>query len=509
MVVIDQFEELFGPEVNAEQRDDLLALLKSVFDGSKDGSSKGFYSVITMRSEQLHRCAEYPGLSEIINGSMYLIDLIDNAALRKAIISPARRVFATWDIPHDNDDSAPFEPAFVNWLMDESKKLRESLVHKPDQLPLIQHALRLIWNNAVERWDRAPQKPVVSFEDRSEWDEDTAAGFLPGCLNFAVDRTYEEATRAYAGLTPDDPQLRADAGRLLRAICIALAHRDDRGNWARRLVTKTELLEVLKDRPLRARQTADGGFDVSRLENALQIFVAHGYFMVRAHEDPERCAYEVCHEALIRHWKQYQQWLDEASNAARALQEVAENLVPQQSTGVPERWPELGPYGPLRGLRKGWWLAEKEKKAQEFIPEKDRLMLAQVLGSDATFGAKWATSELIGFLKDHARRRGEHIQSDSADEPAARRLLAAMANAFSLAALSQQARTWWFPLRPENRILSLPLASLVLICFGLVIFLVKEGERKSAEANVVMLEAQSLMKDDRDRFAAQVAHDTT
>ena len=65
---------------------------------------------VTMRSEQLHRCAEFAGLSEVINGSMYLIELLDEAGLREAIIRPARRVFEKWGLPLEAGPAAPFDP---------------------------------------------------------------------------------------------------------------------------------------------------------------------------------------------------------------------------------------------------------------------------------------------------------------------------------------------------------------------------------------------------------------
>ena len=121
-----------------------------------------------MRSEQLHRCAEFPGLSEIINGSMYLIDLIDDAALREAIWRPARRVFERWGLsPTTMPATAPFDPKFIDWLAAESGKLRESLVHKPDQLPLMQHALSLIWANAIRRWSKLVDAPATSLRSDS------------------------------------------------------------------------------------------------------------------------------------------------------------------------------------------------------------------------------------------------------------------------------------------------------------------------------------------------------
>ena len=42
MLVIDQFEELFGQDVDLQQRDDVLALLRRVFEGSHEHTAEGF-----------------------------------------------------------------------------------------------------------------------------------------------------------------------------------------------------------------------------------------------------------------------------------------------------------------------------------------------------------------------------------------------------------------------------------------------------------------------------------
>jgi WD40 repeat protein/tetratricopeptide (TPR) repeat protein len=439
MLVIDQFEELFGPDVNPQQRDDLLALLKRVFEGSQERTAEGFYIVITMRSEELHRCAEFLGLSEIINGSMYLIDLMDDADLREAIVRPARRVFEKWELPFSDEATAPFDPKFVDWLLSESSKLRESLIHKPDQLPLLQHALRLIWSNAVERWSKlksfSAQDLVISFQDKPKSEQAAGIGFLRGCLNVAADMAFEDAAAMYDGSSAASRKT-SDAERLLRAFFVALARRDDRGNWVRRLATRRELLDLIQDRPFGGYSSSSAiPFDEARFDKALNVFVARAYLMTRhAQEDASRCSYEVCHEALIRHWQRYQQWLYELGEVARSLRQVAENLLPPQIADVPDRWPELKRYGHSLLDWWGWIRAVREKRAVGIVSEYNREKLGLLFGDEAKFGSQLILNELVRFLKERNRRRGTAPRADERYESEARGLLDGIADAYVLAA---------------------------------------------------------------------------
>jgi hypothetical protein len=439
MLVVDQFEELFRPDVDRDQRDDLLKLIRAVFDGSKDAASRGFYIVITMRSEELHRCAEFMGLTEIINESMYLIDLIDETALRDAIVKPARRVCESWRLPIGAAESEPFDPKFVSWLLQESSILRASLTHKPDQLPLLQHALKLVWNHATVRWAAQRLKGMpdfsISLADRPEEEGPVGAGFLRNCLNKAADQAYEDAKAAYCGPNPTLDQM-ADAERLIRAFFVALARRDDRGNWARRLVKHQAVLDALRDLPYVQRErTPTDGVDEDRFMRALAVFIDRGYIVLRNKDaSPSGRTYDVCHEALIRSWRRYQLWLDDSGEVARALRQVAEGLMQETKNSVPDRWEYLEPYRRSPVGAWGWLRATKENRASGVVAINNRRQIERVFGNTAIFGAAWACRELINFLKDRARRDGKDVLASDETRYAldAGRLLAAIANAHAL-----------------------------------------------------------------------------
>src|SRR5262249_16165660 len=122
LLVVDQFEEVFRPEVAADPDDGgnklldmLIATCAKLAHARSSGKQSGLFIVITMRSEELHRCAEHPALAmelgeaptvhsvaDIVNHGMYLLDLLDPAHdredLREAIVRPARRVFGDWGL---------------------------------------------------------------------------------------------------------------------------------------------------------------------------------------------------------------------------------------------------------------------------------------------------------------------------------------------------------------------------------------------------------------------------
>lgn len=150
MLLIDQFEEIFRPEVAPEQRRAVVAMIRHVFLEKPEG----VFLAITMRAEDVHRCAEEPDLDDIFNSSQHLVGWLGDQELREAVVEPARTVFAAWGITLDRDDpSAPYEDATVNRIVSHVKELQCELEHKSDHLPLFQHWLTLLWRRAADRWD--------------------------------------------------------------------------------------------------------------------------------------------------------------------------------------------------------------------------------------------------------------------------------------------------------------------------------------------------------------------
>jgi hypothetical protein len=353
LLVVDQFEEVFRPEANADsEANELLDLLIATYAKlEREGSlsverRSGLFVVITMRSEELHRCAEHPALrlnvegkainrslADVINGSMYLLDLLDpeedQSELREAIVGPARRVFADWGISLDPENvDAPFAPGVVDWLLEGANRLSVELKHRPDQLPLLQHALQSIWHGAMDDWRRKEELPP--FEIRREHLQygSLESSRLPypdlvACLDFRANLTAREGierlTRDVGGET-DSTSLQTIGGELICSAFRALAQRDDRGNWARRFADPQLITQFLPTKALVQRLSFDN--KVRAIHAVLSSFVNRGYLVAKDEY------YDISHEALIRNWKQYQEWLRDPEEIAQALVRSVADLDP-------------------------------------------------------------------------------------------------------------------------------------------------------------------------------------
>jgi Novel STAND NTPase 1 len=236
LLVIDQFEEVFRPEVpvaRAGGRQDLLDMIIAacaridVERGANPEDKSGLFIAITMRSEELHRCAEHPSLgvtkdgaaephslADLVNRSCYLLDLLDpeqdHKELTDAIVQPARRVFKDWGLPFDPDhEHTPFEPDVVGWLLDGAAQLSQELEHRADQLPLLQHALQTMWHRAVEDWERmGADRPLIGRRHLGVGGAEGSnlSADLVACLDARADEARKHAIQQYMdAVKPEAP----------------------------------------------------------------------------------------------------------------------------------------------------------------------------------------------------------------------------------------------------------------------------------------------------------------
>lgn len=128
-LLVDQFEELFryAKEISRDESQLFIELLTGLLE---DGCGGRVHAVITMRSEFLGECARYDGLAEAINRCQYLLPRMDRDALTRAIRRPAELY------------GGEIDEALAARLIAEADGGQ-------DELPLIQHALMLLWREVA------------------------------------------------------------------------------------------------------------------------------------------------------------------------------------------------------------------------------------------------------------------------------------------------------------------------------------------------------------------------
>ena len=128
LVVVDQFEELFrfrhsGGTQHTEEAEVFVKLLLR----ASQQSEVPIYITLTMRSDYLGDCAQFPGLAEAVNDGEYLIPRLSRHQRRRAIEGPVKVGGGT------------IAPRLLQMLLND-------VGDNPDHLPVLQHALMRTWD---------------------------------------------------------------------------------------------------------------------------------------------------------------------------------------------------------------------------------------------------------------------------------------------------------------------------------------------------------------------------
>ena len=241
-ILVDQFEELFQFVARTGKTNDARAFVESIIrTGAPDAR---VYTILTMRSEYLAQCAEYPLLADAINSGLHLVSRMTPAQVRDAIVMPVHNAGAAITV------------ALTNRLADEAAR-------QADGLPVLQHALMRMWAS------RAP------FEPLGESPLGTAGG-LGEFLN-------DHAEQVYGALSPGQ---KAAAEKLFRCI----TEMTDEGNLVRRA---SELDRI----------QASTGVPLGTLREVIAAFEREGFLVVTTSAEDRPPLIDISHEAIARQWR--------------------------------------------------------------------------------------------------------------------------------------------------------------------------------------------------------------
>lgn len=133
LVVVDQFEELFryqqlgtGQDEKAPGISEQAAAFVNLLLAAREQTTCPIYVVLTMRSDFLGDCTQFPGLAEAINAGQYLVPRMTRDERRAAISGPVEV------------GGAKIAPVLLTRLVND-------VGDNPDQLSILQHALNRTW----------------------------------------------------------------------------------------------------------------------------------------------------------------------------------------------------------------------------------------------------------------------------------------------------------------------------------------------------------------------------
>jgi WD40 repeat protein/energy-coupling factor transporter ATP-binding protein EcfA2 len=317
LILIDQFEEVFGSQISAQSESKLLLELIVAFWAK---AHPNLFLVVTMRTDFLEQCANFPKLADAINATLFMTPVLRDSELKTVISLPPEPYHGM------------VEPKLVEATV---KDTPSEIGYNPDHLPLMQHALSWLWNNAISaaglsnsppRPDAAaPSQTIVLAHDRY-----LAHGGLKGILN-------EHADELLAGLSEREQ-------RIAQVVFTRLSERDE--NRYRRSPTSATALVRLAD------------CETAELERVVSVF-----------SDPSVCfldrrplangageLIDVSHESLIRQWDRLRGWVDEEAEKVQKFEELAAAAKQWQRH---KRSPSFLKRGAELGVWRQWWRSQR------------------------------------------------------------------------------------------------------------------------------------------------------
>jgi WD40 repeat protein/energy-coupling factor transporter ATP-binding protein EcfA2 len=315
LLLVDQFEEIFAPNVPRDQADQFIRLIVRFFERPH----AGVYLIVTMRTDFLEACTKFAGLASVINATQFLTPILGLQDLVQAISRPA-----------EDYGGVVGKPLLDRLLID----MRPGAGYDPDNLALLQHSLQWLWRRACIRHGLTePPKPMDDSGPLLELDLQSYldAGGLRGILNVHAD----EVAGCYQG----------EDRAVLEAIFTRIAEKTLGGGYRRSPATVSDIAGV-SGSPER----------VWKIVNELSSEDV-GFLEIRTAANHDEAVVDICHEALIRTWNQYRAWVDQEADKLRLVRRVADDAVRWQQRGrrdedlqqgsvlqfLVNRWKELRP----------------------------------------------------------------------------------------------------------------------------------------------------------------------
>jgi WD40 repeat protein/energy-coupling factor transporter ATP-binding protein EcfA2 len=274
LVLVDQFEELFRFKDSTDPNsvNESLAFINLLMEAINYEDAP-IYVAITMRSDFIGDCAQFPELTRKINDSHYLIPQMTRDQKRRAIEGPVAV------------GNASITPRLVQQLLND-------LGDNPDQLPILQHALMRTWSY----WTR--------FKDYDDEPVDLKHYEAIGTMSEALS---QHANEAYDEL--DESQK-----RICEIMFKAITEKRGENFGIRRPTRLNEIASIA---------------DVSEADvmEVIEKFREPGRSLITpAFGTPltSRSMIDLSHESLMRIWVRLKNWVDDEADAVQMYLRLAE-----------------------------------------------------------------------------------------------------------------------------------------------------------------------------------------
>ena len=274
LILIDQFEELFRfkESHDANSVNETLAFVNLLIEAANYPDAP-IYVALTMRSDFIGDCAQFPDLTRKINDSHYLIPQLTREQKRKAIEGPVAVGGA--------GISARLTQQLLNDLGD-----------NPDQLPILQHALMRTWSYWL-RYRDYEDEPL----DLKHYE---AIGTMSEALSQHANEAYDELTE--------------EQKRICEVLFKAITEK--RGeNFGIRRPTRLNEIAAIADVP-----EEDVIAIIEKFREPGRSLLTPGYGTPLN----GKSIIDISHESLMRIWIRLKNWVDDEAEAVQMYMRLAE-----------------------------------------------------------------------------------------------------------------------------------------------------------------------------------------
>ncbi len=275
LILIDQFEELFRYrklESDTSDLDESSAFVNLLLEAVHQ-YEEPIYITLTMRSDFIGECAQFPDLTQVINDSHFLIPQMTRDQKRTAIEGPVAV------------GGGKIAPRLTQQLLND-------VGDSPDQLPILQHALMRTW---------------------SFWTDNRKVGEPIDLRHYNSIGTLKEALSMHANEAYDSLNKREK--EICEVLFKALTERGSENQGIRRPTKMTTVAAV-------------AGVNEDEVVKVVERFREPGKsllmppFGVRLESET---VIDISHESLMRIWIRLKRWLDEESKAAEMYLKLSES----------------------------------------------------------------------------------------------------------------------------------------------------------------------------------------
>lgn len=274
LVLVDQFEELFRfkDSTDTNSINETLAFVNLLIEAINYPDAP-IYVGITMRSDFIGDCAQFPDLTRKINDSHYLIPQLTRDQKRRAIEGPVAV------------GGAHITPRLVQQLLND-------LGDNPDQLPILQHALMRTWNYWSHYRDYDEEQVDLKHYE--------AIGTMREALSMHANEAYDELDEAQK--------------QLCEMVFKAITEKRGENFGIRR---PTRLSEI----------AAISGSSEADIIAVIEKFREPGRSLLTPGAGlplEGRSMIDISHESLMRIWVRLKNWVDDEAEAVQMYLRLAE-----------------------------------------------------------------------------------------------------------------------------------------------------------------------------------------